>query len=319
MDTPEAPSEKDRYKLPNWTGRPPHGSHLDVIKGKQLLQKLLVDEKGVYYFGRNPTLCDFVVEHASCSRVHAVLLYHKSLKKFAIVDLDSSHGTFVEKNRIDALTPVFLEYDSMFFFGASTRRYILRTSLDVRDSRNSEGGDSEGITFPEELELDNVTEYNTAQNRRIPQIPISAEECRRKNRPRPKLKISEDEDIINPEDVDPTVGRFRNMVRTAVIPTSGNNKIHVPGEEDDSDVNKPVYGPFMSTSVSTLGGISLNAAPDLEMYSIQKPLTSFGPGAAIRPNAPQRISEADASAISGEHHRKKYAKEAWPGRKPNVI
>lgn len=111
------------------------------------------------------------------------------------------------------------------------------------------------------------------------------------------------------EDVDPTVGRFRNMVRTAVIPTSGNNKrtrlstapdqlidfyapdakkgmthhrIHVPGEEDDSDVNKPVYGPFMSTSVSTLGGISLNAAPDLEMYSIQKPLTSFGPGAAIR-------------------------------------
>lgn len=33
--------EKDRFKIPDWTGRPPNGSHLDVLKGKQLLQVLI--------------------------------------------------------------------------------------------------------------------------------------------------------------------------------------------------------------------------------------------------------------------------------------
>jgi hypothetical protein len=30
-------SEKDRYKLPNWTGQPPRNTHLDVIKSDRLL------------------------------------------------------------------------------------------------------------------------------------------------------------------------------------------------------------------------------------------------------------------------------------------
>lgn len=96
-------TEKDKYTIPEWTCRPPLGTHLDVVKTKQLLQvfnfnklffiifqKLLIDEKDCYYFGRNPSMCDFIVEHASCSRVHAVLLYHKILKRFALIDLESS-------------------------------------------------------------------------------------------------------------------------------------------------------------------------------------------------------------------------------------
>lgn len=49
----------------------------------------MVDEKRAYFFGRNPKQCDFVVEHASCSRVHAVLIYHKFLQRFALVDMNS--------------------------------------------------------------------------------------------------------------------------------------------------------------------------------------------------------------------------------------
>jgi hypothetical protein len=102
QDITAGASEKDRYKIPNWIGKPPNGSHLDVSKGDQLLQKVMVDEKSAYYFGRNPNLCDIITglfsffvyaihdsEHASCSRVHAVLLYHKILKRFALVDLES--------------------------------------------------------------------------------------------------------------------------------------------------------------------------------------------------------------------------------------
>ncbi|PIO57299.1 hypothetical protein TELCIR_21294, partial [Teladorsagia circumcincta] len=63
----------------------------------------------------------------------------------------------------------------------------------------------------------NVTEYNTALNRRIPQLPISVEEARRKKRPRGNVAFIEQEEIINPEDVDPSIGRFRNLVATAII------------------------------------------------------------------------------------------------------
>lgn len=47
-----------------------------------------------------------------------------------------------------------------------------------------------------------------------------------RNRKRKKRSVTfnEEEEVINPEDVDPSVGRFRNLVHTTVIPTKVNNK-----------------------------------------------------------------------------------------------
>lgn len=53
-------------------------------------QKLMIDEKKCYLFGRNVHLTDFCIDHASCSRVHAALVYHKHLDRFFLVDLGSS-------------------------------------------------------------------------------------------------------------------------------------------------------------------------------------------------------------------------------------
>lgn len=55
-----------------------------------LPQKLIIDEKKYYLFGRNPDLCDFTIDHQSCSRVHAALVYHKHLKRVFLIDLNSS-------------------------------------------------------------------------------------------------------------------------------------------------------------------------------------------------------------------------------------
>lgn len=33
------------------------------------------------------------------------------------------------------------------------------------------------------------------------------------------VTFNEDEEVINPEDVDPSVGRFRNLIHTTVIPS----------------------------------------------------------------------------------------------------
>jgi hypothetical protein len=74
-------------------GKPPTGLHLDVQKDKRLIQKLMVDDKRCYLFGRNSQLNDFCIDHQSCSRVHSALVYHKHLNRAFLVDLGSSECT----------------------------------------------------------------------------------------------------------------------------------------------------------------------------------------------------------------------------------
>lgn len=50
----------------------------------------MIDQKRCYLFGRNPQMTDFCIDHASCSRVHAALVWHKHLNRAFIVDLGSS-------------------------------------------------------------------------------------------------------------------------------------------------------------------------------------------------------------------------------------
>lgn len=40
-----------------------------------------------------------------------------------------------------------------------------------------------------------------------------------KKRKRRNVTFNDEECIINPEDVDPNVGRFRNLVQTTIVPT----------------------------------------------------------------------------------------------------
>ena len=79
------------------------------------MQKLMVDEKRCYLFGRNSQMNDFTVDHGSCSRVHAALVYHKHLGRTFLVDCGSTHG-------------MRFRYLKLYSFGI----YILNSSFDVR-------------------------------------------------------------------------------------------------------------------------------------------------------------------------------------------
>lgn len=83
----------NHYEVPVWAGKAPTGHHLDVTKDDKLIQKLMIDEKKCYLFGRNKQLNDFCIDHGSCSRVHAALVYHKNLNISYLVDLGSSKWT----------------------------------------------------------------------------------------------------------------------------------------------------------------------------------------------------------------------------------
>ncbi len=52
----------------------------------------------------------------------------------------------------------------------------------------------------------------------IPDAPKS-----RKRKSKQSISFAEEEDIINMEDVDPTIGKFRNMISTTIIPSKVHN------------------------------------------------------------------------------------------------
>lgn len=335
------------YEIPNWAGKPPTGLHLDVLKDGKLIQKLMIDDKRCYLFGRNSQLNDFCIDHSSCSRVHSALVYHKHLSRAFLVDLGSTHGTFIGNIRLEAHKPTQLPVDSTFHFGASTRNYIIRERPQAGPrpimeelEKQSASSDADGgglLGLPEsETDLDNLTEFNTAHNRRITMMGIPEEP--HKKRPRKiRLTFNEEEFIINPEDVDPSIGRFRNMVETTVIPRkrprndmglmsssadefgSGKRQPQHPhvftsptkmGLYDDIESNHHLASSslYSSSLSSKLGMVLPNPAPDIDMAAPP----SLGPSAASAHAASVEAQFEDPD----EPRKKKYAKEAWPGKKP---
>lgn len=325
----------NHYEVPTWAGKPPVGLHLDVLKGEKLIQKLMIDEKKCYHFGRNAQMNDFCIDHASCSRVHSALVYHKILNRPFLVDLGSTHGTFVGSLRLESYKPTQLPIGSNFHFGASTRMYIIRERPQagirpIIDEIEKVGEDSDGglLGLPEtETELDNLTEFNTAHNRRISMLGISDDsEKRSSNRKRKRRGVSfnEDEEIINPEDIDPSVGKFRNLIQSTVVPSSQkkqkiNDNISMPEyrmlrnihsvvpqlyQDLPPESNNSAFGNvgMYSSLSSKLGMVLPNPAPDVDMEQSYSQVTNM---------APQQVPVSDTL----EPKKKKYAKEAWPGKK----
>lgn len=95
-------------------GKPPTGLHLDVLKGDKLIQKLMIDEKKCYLFGRNPQMNDFCIDHASCSRVHAAFVYHKHLNRAFLVDLGSSKYFTALENYVGEFMLVLMWLSTQF-------------------------------------------------------------------------------------------------------------------------------------------------------------------------------------------------------------
>uniref|UniRef100_A0A1B6KDP3 Nuclear inhibitor of protein phosphatase 1 n=1 Tax=Graphocephala atropunctata TaxID=36148 RepID=A0A1B6KDP3_9HEMI len=342
----------NHYDVPSWAGKPPVGLHLDVMKGDKLIQKLMLDQKKCYLFGRNPQMNDFCIDHQSCSRVHAAFVYHKHLHRAFLVDLGSTHGTYIGSLRIDSHKPTQLPIDSIFHFGASTRNYIIRErpqtgARPIIEELEKTSEDAEGglLGLPEtETELDNLTEFNTAHNRRISMLGIGEDgEAAPRNRKRKKrgVTFNEDEEIINPEDVDPSVGRFRNLIHTTVIPTkrqrlesgvgitSGltqpeehktnlmkhlhpsslmSQLYHDIGAETHMPSGTPTSLMFSSALASRLGLVLPNPAPDVDMA----PPTP----APVQPDVVPDNASTGGAPNAIEPKKKKYAKEAWPGKKP---
>jgi len=149
------------------------------------------------------------------------------------------------------------------------------------------------------------------------------------------VRFCDEEDIINPEDIDPTIGRFRNLVQTTVIPkkmmrvdggiggpTMTDNitkRMHNfpysgPGLYDTYEPVSNAAAPNSNTGMSAialkLGLKAPNLAPQLEEMEpiVEKPAVNKIVHVTVVP-----VVEPEGPS---EPKKKKYAKEAWPGKKP---
>ncbi|PQM39424.1 kanadaptin [Prunus yedoensis var. nudiflora] len=112
------------YTIPPWSAAPCHQFQLEVLKDGAIINQFDVYEKGAYMFGRID-LCDFVLEHPTVSRFHAVLQFKRSGEAY-LYDLGSTHGTFINKNQVNKKVYVDLCVGDVIRFGHSSRLYIFQ-------------------------------------------------------------------------------------------------------------------------------------------------------------------------------------------------
>ncbi|RHZ68913.1 hypothetical protein Glove_292g39 [Diversispora epigaea] len=111
------------YKQPEWSSQPKDDFALEVIKSGISIEIVNISSKEFLLLGRLP-MCDIPMEHPSISRYHAVIQFNDKGQVF-IYDLESAHGTKLNKQRILPLKYIRLRVGDQIKFGESTRTYVL--------------------------------------------------------------------------------------------------------------------------------------------------------------------------------------------------
>mmetsp|Transcript_845 Transcript_845/g.1419 ORF Transcript_845/g.1419 Transcript_845/m.1419 type:complete len:301 (+) Transcript_845:180-1082(+) len=83
-----------------------------------------IGEEAFYVIGRNER-CSIILEELMVSRCHAVLL-HSGVGDVYLIDLGSSHGTFIGTHRLIPYTPTLVKRHSVMRFGSWEKQYIIR-------------------------------------------------------------------------------------------------------------------------------------------------------------------------------------------------
>lgn len=165
------PTSDLNYKKPEWSSVPrdcadlnsPDCYYLEVIKNGAIVEKIKLDKEFVV-FGRLEG-CDVLCEHPTLSRRHAILQYsdgqldEKYPKGFYLFDLNSTHGTFLNKTRLEPNKYTYVDIDNVIKFAQSTRLYILH-------------GPARPVTNGEDLKINLTHEQMKKIKERYDQISV---------------------------------------------------------------------------------------------------------------------------------------------------
>uniref|UniRef100_UPI00398F8708 kanadaptin n=1 Tax=Pristiophorus japonicus TaxID=55135 RepID=UPI00398F8708 len=133
---PRLPSDKYKprpplpYVEPPWGGLAEAPYSFEILKNGSIVLDIGLNSKSFYVVGRLPA-CDISLEHPSISRYHAIVQHRRvadgeSGTGFYIYDLDSTHGTVVNKEKVQPYCYHRLKVGHVIKFGGSTRLLVLQ-------------------------------------------------------------------------------------------------------------------------------------------------------------------------------------------------
>lgn len=130
LEAPEVSSSSVPYKVPEWSGLPSKPYSFEVLKGGVILETIFLSSRPFTVCGRHSS-CDVVMEHPSISRYHAIIQYRAEADDnktvgFYLFDLESTHGTQLNKCPVRPNSYYRVHVGHMIKFGGSSRTYILQ-------------------------------------------------------------------------------------------------------------------------------------------------------------------------------------------------
>ncbi|CAO0800776.1 unnamed protein product [Mucor circinelloides] len=114
-----------KYEKPSWSAQPTYKYQLEVLKNGASLETVQGPRKEFVTIGRLP-ICDIPMEHPSISRYQAIIQFDHDGDAY-IYDMDSAHGTKVNKKPIPGREYVQLKPGDQIRFGESTRLCIFES------------------------------------------------------------------------------------------------------------------------------------------------------------------------------------------------
>ncbi|KAJ3300848.1 hypothetical protein HDV03_001900 [Kappamyces sp. JEL0829] len=134
-----------KYSEPSEARKSLRKWRLYVFKGKEHIDTIEIHKQSAYLIGKEryrlPTnqirrVCDLPMDHQSISSQHAVLQYRQIITtndygdtskkiKLYLIDLESSNGTFVNKERVPPSRYYEIKLGDVLQFGGSTREYVV--------------------------------------------------------------------------------------------------------------------------------------------------------------------------------------------------
>lgn len=130
--------------------RPPTISwRLYIFKGEEVLSPIQLGESA-YLLGKDERVCDILCENPSISRQHAVIqfrvvqsltpegVFTESVKPY-LIDLESTNGTFLNEEKVEASRYYELLHRDVMKLGFSDREYVM-----VKDEAAGADGQGEG-------------------------------------------------------------------------------------------------------------------------------------------------------------------------------
>lgn len=168
-------SAEVKYQAPAWSGICEKDFYLEVLKNGTIVQMTDLTTKPYFLFGRLPSN-SVALEHPSISRYHALLQYRAVAEEgqeegWYLYDLESTHGTFLNKQRLPPRVYTRIRAGHVFKLGASTRLFILQGPEEDQEKESD-------LTVTELKELRRKQEALMEQedNRELKKPPPSTED-----------------------------------------------------------------------------------------------------------------------------------------------